>query len=376
MNDKRKIPLADLAVQYQALKAEIDAAIAAVVGSTAFIRGGAVADFERAFATYCGVKSAVGTGNGTDAIYLALRALGVGPGDEVITVSHTFVGTVEGIVLTGARPVFVDVDEDALLMNPDLIEEAVTPNTRAIVPVHLYGQPCDMDRIMAVARRRGLKVVEDAAQAHGATWRGKPAGGLGDAGCFSFFPGKNLGAYGDGGAVTGDNTALIDDIRRTANHGRKDKYTHDVIGVNSRLDTIQAAILSVKLPHLAGWNEKRRAHARQYDRAFANSLTRPLKALAGAALVYHLYVVRVPETERDRVVARLNQQGIAASVHYPVPLHRQPALAGQRTAPGPLPVTERAAREVISLPVYPEMTADDVDFVADAVKAALAGAKG
>ena len=276
MSSKPRVPLADLAAQYASIKPGIDAAIRDVIASAAFVRGARVTAFEDAFAAYCGARASVGVGNGTDAIYLALRALGIGAGDEVITVSHTFIGTIEGIVLTGARPVFVDVSDETLVMDPDLIEDAVTPATRAVVPVHLYGHPCDMDRINEIAGRHGLKVVEDAAQAHGAKWKGRPVGGEGNAGCFSFFPGKNLGAYGDGGAVTSNDENLINIIRGMANHGRKDKYTHDVIGVNSRLDAMQAAILSVKLPHMEDWNRRRRSHAATYGKAFEDSPVRPL----------------------------------------------------------------------------------------------------
>lgn len=369
MNSKPRIPLADLAAQYASIKTDIDAAIAEVIANTAFVRGKAVTDFEDDFAAYCGAKACVGTGNGTDALYLALRGLGIGSGDEVITVSYTFVGTVEGIVMAGATPVFVDVDEDTLLMNPDLIEAAITPRTRAIMPVHLYGQPCDMDRITAVAKQHDLKVIEDAAQAHGATWNGKPVGGLGDAGCFSFFPGKNLGAYGDGGAVTSNNADLVESIRRVANHGRKDKYTHDTIGVNSRLDGLQGAVLGVKLQHLDEWNNLRRSRAALYDSFFESTTIRPQGLSDGVLPVYHLYVVRVPAKERDRLVEALNGQGVDAAVHYPVPLHMQPPLKGMQKAP--LSITEQVAGEVISLPVYPEMTDDDVARVADTFKEAI-----
>lgn len=363
--------MADLSAQYRAIKSEIDAAIQGVIEETAFVRGARVTAFEETFAAFSGTSACVGVGNGTDAIYLALRVLGIGAGDEVITVSHTFIGTIEGIVLAGAKPVFVDVTEDTLVMDPDLIEAAVTPATRAIMPVHLYGHPCDMNKINEIAARHGLKVVEDAAQAHGAKWNGRPVGGIGDAGCFSFFPGKNLGAYGDGGAVTSNDVELVERIRGLANHGRKDKYIHDVVGVNSRLDALQAAVLSVKLARLEDWNRLRRSHAAVYDEAFKDGLVRPLAVQTDAEPVYHLYVVRVPETGRDRAVAELNDQGIAAAVHYPVPLHLQPALAGEGPGEGAFPVTEKAAREVISLPVYPEMTDEDIHRVADTLKDAL-----
>lgn len=371
MESNKPIPLADLSAQYRALQSEIEGAIQGVIADTAYVRGAWVKTFEDAFAEYSQATACVGVGNGTDALYLALRALGVGVGDEVITVSFTFVGTVEGIALCGAKPVFVDVDDETLLMNPDLIEAAITPRTKAIMPVHLYGQPCDMDRITDIAGRNGLKVVQDAAQAHGAKWNGRTVGGIGDAACFSFFPGKNLGAYGDGGAVTSDNAELVDSIRRIANHGRKDKYTHDSIGVNSRLDGLQAAVLSVKLPHMDDWNGRRRSHAAVYDQVFKDNSIRSLAVHLDVVPVYHLYVIRVQESERDRIVAELNDQGIAVGVHYPVPLHLQPALVGEGYGKGAFPITEKAAREVISLPVYPEMTGEDVLRVAAAVIKAL-----
>jgi dTDP-4-amino-4,6-dideoxygalactose transaminase len=303
----------------------------------------------------------VGVGNGTDALYLALRALGIGPGDEVLTVAHTFIATTEAISLTGARPVFVDIREDTMLMDPDAVEAAITPRTRAIVPVHLYGQPCDMDRIMEIARRRQLKVVEDAAQAHGARWRGRRVGSIGDAGCFSFFPGKNLGAYGDAGAVVSQDEELIRRVRMLANHGRLDKYLHQMEGVNSRLDGLNAAVLRIKLRKLDEWNAARRRNAKQY----MDILTGSDAVLPGvnqlAEPVWHLFVVRV--SERDDVLKQLKERGIAAGVHYPVPLHRQPAYKHLEMAAGKLPITERVASHVVSLPMYPELSTDQIATV-------------
>jgi len=364
------IPLVDLDAQYRGLQEGMDAAIAAVVRQARFVGGSEIPRFEREFAAWCGVGHGIGVGNGTDALYLALRALGIGPGDEVVTVAHTFIATAEAIGLTGATPLFVDVLPDTLLMDPDALARAVTPATRAVVPVHLYGQMCDMDRIMDIARRHGLRVVEDAAQAHGARWRGRRAGTFGDAAAFSFFPGKNLGAYGDAGAVVTDDAALADRVRRLANHGRRDKYLHLEEGVNSRLDTLQAAVLSVKLPHLEGWNARRRSLAGRLMQALADlpGLALPV-VRAEAEAVWHLFVVRVPE--RERVQQVLAARGIASGIHYPVPLHRQPAYAG-RHADLRLPVTERAAGEILSLPLYPELTDGQVAAIVAAVREALA----
>jgi len=359
------IPLCDLYAQYLNIKPDIDAAIERTIVQSAFIGGEELRAFEAEFADYCGAKACVGVGNGTDALYLALRGLGVGPGDEVITVAHTFIATAETITLTGARPIFVDIKEDTMLMDPDALESAITPRTRAIVPVHLYGQPCDMDRIKDVAKRHKLKIVEDAAQAHGARWRGKRVGSFGDAACFSFFPGKNLGAYGDGGAVVSQDEALIHRIRMLANHGRLDKYIHENEGVNSRLDGLNAAILRVKLRNIDAWNAARRRHAQHYTEILRDSGAMLPVISPNAECVWHLFVVRV--RDRDSVQLKVNKQGIAAGVHYPVPLHRQPAYKYLRLPEGSLPVTERVAAHVLSLPMYPELTQEQIDRVVHAV---------
>ena len=360
-----QIPLVDLHAQYLTIKDEIDDAIARVISRSAFIGGEELRQFEREFASYCEAKACVGVGNGTDALYLAMRALNIGAGDEVITVAHTFIATAETISLTGARPVFVDVKEDSMLMDPDRLEAAITSRTRAIIPVHLYGQPCEMDRIMAIARRHGLKVIEDAAQAHGARWQGKRAGSMGDAACFSFFPGKNLGAFGDGGAVVSQDEKLIERIRALANHGRVDKYIHEHEGVNSRLDGMNAAILRVKLRNLDAWNAARRRHARQYMEVLRGSAAVLPVVNSDAETVWHLFVVKVPA--RDHVQARLNEQGIAAGVHYPLPLHWQPAYGHLKIAEGSLPVTERVAESILSLPMYPELSQNQVSAISDAL---------
>lgn len=361
----KNIPLVGLFDQYQNIKSEIDAAIQKIITSSAFVGGEEVRSFESEFAAYCDVKACVGVGNGTDALYLTLRALGIGPGDEVITVAHTFIATAEAISMTGALPIFVDVVEDTMLMDPALIEPAITPRTKAIVPVHLYGQPCDMDAIMVIARKHKLKVVEDAAQAHGARWRGQRAGSLADAATFSFYPGKNLGAFGDAGAVVSQDEALIEHIRMLANHGRLEKYTHKMEGVNSRLDGIQAAVLRVKLRYLDEWNEKRRLHADFYRESLSQSEFQAQAIHRNAEPVWHLFVVRV--REREALQKRLKDEGIATGIHYPVPLHVQPAYQSRQIPMGSLPVTETVARQVVSLPMYPELSRAQLEMVVNAM---------
>jgi dTDP-4-amino-4,6-dideoxygalactose transaminase len=367
-----QIPLVGLFDQYQNIKPEIDAAIANVISQSAFVGGDEVRKFETEFAAYCETLACVGVGNGTDAINLTLRAMGIGAGDEVITVAHTFIATTEAISNTGARPVFVDIKDETMLMDPALVEQAITPRTKAIIPVHLYGQPCDLDELMDIAERHRLKVIEDAAQAHGARWRGRRAGSIGDAGCFSFYPGKNLGAFGDAGAVVSDDEDLIERVRMLANHGRLEKYTHKLEGVNSRLDGMQAAILRVKLQHLDSWNESRRRHADFYFETLGAADLRLPGTDERAEPVWHLFVVRV--AERDQLQRTLKEHGIATGVHYPVPLHLQPACEYLGIAPGSLPVTEKVAAEVISLPMYPELIASQLERIANAVIAVPAHA--
>ena len=367
-----RVPLVDLRAQYAAIKPEIDAAIAGTLDAASFILGPDVEAFEREFAAFCGAPHCVACGNGTDAIELTLAALGVGAGDEVITVAHTFIATAEAISAVGARPVLVDVCPDTLLVDAGAVERAITSRTKAILPVHLYGQPADVDPLLALARPRGIAVVEDAAQAHGARYRGRPVGSLADAATFSFYPGKNLGAYGDAGAVVTADAALAERVRKARNHGRATKYEHDFEGRNSRMDGLQGAVLRVKLRHLEAWNRRRRELAAIYDRAFAGTAVRPVAVAPGVEPVYHLYVVRVPR--RDEVAASLRRQGIEAGVHYPVPLHLQRAYARLGMGPGSLPATERAAAEVLSLPLYPEMGDDTVRECAAAVLQALGAA--
>jgi len=363
-----KVPLVDLNAQYLTIKSEVDAAIEKTIARSAFIGGEEVRNFELEFAQYCEARACVGVGNGTDALYLTLRAMGIGAGDEVITVAHTFIATTEAISSTGARPVFVDIKPDTMLMDPEAVESAITPRTRAIIPVHLYGQPCEIDRIMEIASGHGLKVIEDAAQAHGARWRGNRVGSLADAACFSFYPGKNLGAYGDGGAVVSQDEDLIHRIRMLANHGRTDKYIHDIEGVNSRLDGLQAAVLRVKLARLDNWNAARDRHARRYCEILSSSGVALPVVQAQAETVWHLFVIKV--RERDRLQAELKKRGIDTGVHYPVPLHRQPAYRHLGIPESALRVTEEVASCVLSLPMYAELTSHQIEAVAEAVSAA------
>lgn len=317
-----------------------------------------------------GSADAVGVASGTAALQLALLAIGVGPGDEVITTAHTFMATGEAISQTGARPVFADIDLRTYNLDPNRVEEALTPRTRAIVPVHLYGHPADMDSLLDIAGRRNLWVIEDAAQAHGAEYRGRRCGSMGHLGCFSFYPGKNLGAYGDAGAVTSNDKALLGKVRKLRDHGRSTKYEHDELGYGERMDALQAAILRAKLEHLETWIEARRRHARRYnERLVGSPLCTPQEA-PQVRHVYHLYVARTPY--RDRLFAYLKAKGIEAGVHYPIPLHRQPAYLRRGYGDVQLPETERAAAEVISLPLYPELTVGQIDYIAQTIKECFA----
>ena len=355
------IPLVDLKAQYAAIRPAIDRAVQSVLDSTNFIMGPEVKAFEQAFAAFCAVEQCAGVASGTAALDLVLRSLNVGEGDEVVTVAHTFIATAEAISAVGARPVFVDIDPQTYTMDPQALAAAITSSTRAIVPVHIYGQPADMDGIMAVGQRHGIPVVEDAAQAHAATWHGVRAGGLGDAACFSFYPGKNLGAYGDAGAVTTANAALAAQVRLLRNHGRRSKYLHEVKGYGERLDTLQAAILTAKLNFLDEWTAARRRLAARYSELLKDSdLVLPYVA-PQADPAWHLYVVRTPQ--RDALLEHLQHNGIGAGVHYPVPLHLQPAYADLGYQRGALPVSEEVAGTCLSLPLYPEMSNAQQDRV-------------
>jgi dTDP-4-amino-4,6-dideoxygalactose transaminase len=355
------IPLVDLKAQYQDVKAEIDAAVAAVLESGHFILGPEVQAFEREFSAYCDTPYAVGVNSGTSALHLALLAAGVGEGDEVITTAFTFVATVAAIEYCGARAVLVDVDASTLTLDPARIESAITSKTKAIIPVHLYGHPADMDPILSIARAHGLVVVEDAAQAHGAEYQHRRVGSIGDIGCFSFYPGKNLGAAGDGGAITTANEDYARSVRMLRDWGAEQKYQHVVKGFNFRLDAIQAAILRVKLRRLETWTELRRRHAQTYASLLSEIPVRLPRESPKARHVYHVYAVRTPE--RDRVLSELVAAGIQAGIHYPIPVHLQPAYANLGYRRGDFPESERAADEELSLPMYPELTSADLEKV-------------
>jgi dTDP-4-amino-4,6-dideoxygalactose transaminase len=355
------IPLVNLPRQYAALKAEIDAAMAGVVARQEFVAGRTVAAFAAEWLAALGAAHGAACSNGTAAISLALKALGVGPGDEVVTTAHTFFATVEAICAVGATPVFADIDPGSYTL--DIDTAPVTARTRAVLPVHLYGTAADMDAIAACAGTHALKVIEDAAQAHLATWNDRALGTLGDAGTFSFYPGKSLGAYGDAGFVVARDAAVAATIAKLANHGRESKYTHDLIGENNRMDELQAAVLRVKLRHLPAWTEIRRSRARLYDSRLVPAGFKVIRPHRKAASVYHLYVVEV--SNRDRTLAHLHAAGIGAGVHYPVPLHLQPALAHLGVRPGALPRTEAAADRVLSLPLCADITEDEVHRVCD-----------
>jgi dTDP-4-amino-4,6-dideoxygalactose transaminase len=361
------VPLNDIRREYLSLKHAIDEALARVIESGSFVGGREIAAFEDEFAAYCEVPQCVGVGNGTDALALTLKAMGIGPGDEVITVANTFVATIEAIWTAGARPVFVDVRSDTMLMDPDALRDGISTRTKAVIPVHLYGQPCAIADICDIARHRGVKVIEDAAQAHGARWAGQRVGSFGDAACFSFYPGKNLGAFGDAGAIVSSDGALVQRIRMLANHGRREKYIHETAGTNSRLDALQAAVLRVKLGSLDRWNSNRRRLAAIYTDGLARLEGRTLelpRVSRGAEPVWHLFVVRTPH--RASFVKHLENRDIETGIHYPLPLHHQPVWRDRFAAPA-LPVTESASARVVSLPIFSEMTTAQIESVVHAV---------
>lgn len=359
------VDLVDLGAQYRSIRDEIDGAIQRVLDNTSFILGDEVRQFEAAWAAAAGAGGAVGVSSGTAAIELSLRALDVGPGDEVITTAHTFIATAEAITNVGAIPVFADIDPTTFDIDPSHVEDLITDRTRAILPVHLYGQPADMDALMDIAARRDLWVIEDAAQAHGAEVGGRRVGSIGHLACFSFYPGKNLGAYGDAGAVTGDDPAVLERIRRMRDHGRTTKYEHIEVGFAERIDALQAAILAAKLPHLEAWTEARRRHAERYATLLSGADVVVPTARDGVRHVYHLFVLR--SSRRDALLDALKSAGIMAGIHYPIPLHRQPAYVAKGYGEVSLPHTERAAAEVLSLPMYPELPEDALAHVAAAV---------
>jgi len=366
------IPLVDLKAQYLSIKPEIDDAMQRVVDNTAFIMGKEVSQFEAAFAEYCGAKYAVGVSSGTGALFLALLAHGIGAGDEVITTPFTFFATGESISQVGADPVFVDIDPVTYNIDPALIEAAMTPKTKAIMPVHLYGQPADMTAINAVAQEHGLIVIEDAAQAHGSRYEGKRAGVLGDSACFSFYPSKNLGCYGDGGAVVTNDPQVAERVGKLRNHGRMTKYEHDELGYGHRMDGLQAAILGAKLPHLDAWNAGRRDRAARYAALLADLPVAVPRHLPNTEPVYHCYTIRLDEGyDRDAVVQHLKDNGVGVGVHYPIPLHLQPAYRFLGLTKGAYPVSEKASEQVLSLPIYAELSDAQQDYVVAVLRQAL-----
>lgn len=357
-----KVPFLDLRTQYDAIRDEIGHAIQRVLNDSAFISGPYVEKFEKEFAEFCGCRYAVGTSNGTSALWMSLLGLGIGPGDEVITVPNTFIATAEAISFSGAKPVFVDVDEQSYTMDPRLLERAINPRTKAIIPVHLFGQPADMDPILEVAKRHRLAVIEDACQAHGALYRGRSVGSIGAAACFSFYPGKNLGAYGEAGAVVTNDAELAEKIRTLRDHGQLRKYYHKVIGWNGRMDGLQGAVLSVKLAYLPAWNEARRRNAGVYACLLADreEIILP-REMDYARHVYHLFVIRT--RCRDDLKGYLAEKGIECGIHYPVPIHLQEAYRHIGIKKGAFPVAEKCAEEFLSLPMYPELTKKQIECV-------------
>jgi dTDP-4-amino-4,6-dideoxygalactose transaminase len=358
------VPFVDLKAQYRDLREEVVPRMTAVLESASFILGPDVALFEEHFATYVGSRYCVGVESGTAAIELALRAMGIGPGDEVIVPANTYIASALAVSAAGATPVLVEAGP-AYLMDSDLLDAAVTPRTKAVMPVHLYGQAVPMNPILAFAQRHGLRVIEDAAQAHGARYDGRGAGSFGDVGCFSFYPGKNLGAYGDGGAIVTDDAALFDRMQLLRDFGQRKKYEHLIKGDNCRLDSLQAAVLDVKLRHLDDWNEARRRHARAYDERLNEIGIAPPLRLHDEGHVYHLYVIEVER--RDLVQASLSERGISTGIHYPIPIHLQPAYAELGLGAGTFERTERSAGRLLSLPMFAELTDEQIDLVVDAL---------
>lgn len=362
-----EVPFLDLKAQYNSIKDEVNSSIQQVLDKTAFAGGPFVQQFEESFATYCQTKHAIGVSNGTSALWLALAGLEVGAGDEVITVANTFIATAEAISFAGATPVFVDIDESTHTMDPEAIEAAITPKTKAIIPVHLFGQMADLNPIMKIARKHNLFVIEDAAQAHGATYQGHRAGSIADVGCFSFYPGKNLGAYGEAGGVVTNNAEVAARIRMIRDHGQSKKYFHKVIGWNARMDGIQGAVLSVKLKYIDQWNELRRQHAHEYDNLLASvpGVLTPKVAPYGTH-VYHIYALRM--ANREEVMSRLRQNGVACGIHYPLPLHQQEAYEYLNYKQGDFPISEKCCAEYISLPMFAELTPTQILHVAETLK--------
>jgi len=366
------IPLVDLKRQYASIKQEIDESLMRVLDNTSFILGHEVAEFERQFAEFCHVDYTIGVASGTDALILALRSLNVGSGDEVITSSNTFIATAAAISHVGAKPVLVDIEDETYNIDTSKIEIAITARTKAIIPVHLYGHPADMDSILEISKKYNLAVIEDACQAHGAEYKGQIVGSIGEIAAFSFYPGKNLGAYGDGGAVATNNNELAEKVLLLRDHGSPKKYCHDVIGYNSRLDAIQAAILKVKLKHLKDWNEKRRQNASTYCKYLKELADEELVILPKekdwAKHVYHLYVIQVDGSIRDKLVEHLNAKQIGALIHYPIPIHLQQAYKHLGYSIGDFPVTRQLTCKIISLPMFSELEEQEIEYITDQIK--------
>lgn len=360
-----QVPFGDMKVHYQQFKSDIDNAVNRVLASGHYILGPELEKFEADFAGFVGAKYSVGCASGTEAIYLALAAIGVGPGDEVITVAHTAVPTISAISMTGATPVFVDIDPKTYVMDINAVEARITEKTKAIVPVHLYGQMVDMEPLMKLALKHRLPVMEDVAQATGATYKGAVAGSLGEYAAFSYYPSKNLGAFGDGGAVTTNSKEYYEHLKMLRNYGQSKRYYHDIIGINSRLDEIQSAILGAQLPYVHQWNERRREIARRYNEGLKDVVTVPHEASYGQH-VYHLYVIQTEN--RDAMQEYLASKGVQALIHYPIPAHLQKAYAYLGYKKGDLPVTEHAANHILSLPMFPELTNEQIDQVIAAVR--------
>lgn len=365
-----KVPFLDLKAQYETIADEIMTALHKVLDNSAFAGGPFVAQFEEEFAAFCQSESAIGVGSGTAALWAALKGLGIGNGDEVITAPNTFIATAEAISVCGARPVFVDINELTYNINPELIERAITSKTKAIIPVHLFGQMAEMDSIMEIARAYGLYVIEDACQAHGAEYKGQRAGSMGDAGCFSFYPGKNLGAYGEAGAVVTNNRELADKIKMLRDHGQKEKYYHSMVGWNCRMDGFQGAVLSVKLKHLGQWNESRRKNAEFYNSLLADldPIVTPFEA-DYARHIYHIYPILTEN--RQQLMDALAKKEIYCGIHYPVPLHLQAAYSSLGYKKGDFPVAEKCANQLLSLPMFPELTSEQIEYVVEKIKSLI-----
>lgn len=359
-----KVPFLDLKAQYDSIRNEINQSINQVIKECAFAGGPFVEKFENEFAEFCQCKYVIGVGSGTEALWIALLALGIGTGDEVVTVPNTFIATAEAVSFCGAKPVFVDIEEQTYTMNPDLLESAITPRTKAIIPVHLYGQPADMDRILKIAKERALFVIEDSAQAHGALYKKRPVGSIGDVGCFSFYPGKNLGAYGEAGAIVTNHAEIASKCKTLRDHGQPKKYYHDLIGWNARMDGLQGAILSVKLGRLKASNHLRRKNALMYNKLLTDeeNLILPEEA-DGNEHVYHIYAVRSPQ--RDALIAYLHNKNIYCGIHYPVPVHLTEAYRHLGHAQGSFAVAEKCSQEIVSLPMFPELTNEQLEYVAN-----------